>query len=148
VHSLEPTKETKTQNLGYIAKLDAKKTEILNVYLDRKTAAIQNNYPSHSSLDNPVKNGSITNSHYYVLYDSCDEKLKTLFEEKNGIPLLYKNGVGKFDGNNQLLLEFACKYDCIKSLKISDKTLTKALDTNKMYNGHYYRSIGSKLSCK
>lgn len=148
VHSLEPTKETKTQNLGYIAKLDSNKTEILNVYLDRKTAAIQNNYPSHSSLDNPVKNGSITNSHYYVLYDSCDEKLKTLFEEKNGSPLLYKNGVGQFDVNNQLLLEFSCKYDCIKSLKISDKTLTKALDKNIMYNGNYYRSIASKLSCK
>jgi hypothetical protein len=148
VHSLEPTKDIKTQNLGYIAKLDAKKTEILNVYLDRKTAATQNNYPSHASLDNPVKNGSITNDHYYVLYDSCDEKLKTLFEEKNGSPLLYKNGVGQFDVNNQLLLEFACKYDCIKSLKISDKTLTKALDKNIMYNGHYYRSIGSKLSCK
>jgi hypothetical protein len=61
VHSLEPTKETKTQNLGYIAKLDANKIKILNVYLDRKTAATQNNYPSHASLDNPVKNGSITN---------------------------------------------------------------------------------------
>ena len=148
VHSLEPTKETKTQHLGYIAKLDSNKTEIVNVYLDRKTAAIQNSYPSHASLDNPVKNGTITNGHYYVLYDICDEELKTLFEEKNGIPLLYKNGVGQFDGNNQLLLEFACKYDCIKTLKMSDKTLAKALDTNIMYNDNYYRSIGSKLSCK
>jgi prophage antirepressor-like protein len=148
VHSLEPTKETKTQNLGYIAKLDANKTKILNVYLDRKTAATQNNYPSHASLDNPVKNGSITNDHYYILYESCDEELKTLFEEEHGTPLLYKNGVGQFDVNNQLLLEFACKYDCIKTLKMSDKTLTKALDKNIMYNSHYYRTIGSKLSCK
>ncbi len=146
IEDIIPTKVTKTQNLGYIAKLDSNKTEILNVYLDRKTAAIQNNYPSHSSLDNPVKNGTITNSHYYVLYESCDEKLKTLFEGKNGIPLLYKNGVGQFGDTNQLLHEFACKYDCIKKLKISDKTLTKALDTNIMYNGHYYRSMGSKLS--
>jgi len=36
IHSIEPTKETKIQNLGYIAKLDANKIEILNVYLDRK----------------------------------------------------------------------------------------------------------------
>jgi len=145
VHSLEPTKATKNQNLGYIAKLDANKTEILNVYLDRKTAAIQNSYPTHASLDNPVKNGTISNGHYYILYESCDEELKSLFEEKNGVPLLYKNGVGQFDANNQLLIEFICKYDCIRTLKISDKTLTKALDKNIAYNNTYFKTLGTKL---
>jgi proline dehydrogenase len=56
--------------------------------------------------------------------------------------------IGQYDVSNNLVKEFICKYDCIKSLKISDKTLTKALDKNIMYNGHYYRSIGSKLSYK
>ena len=37
------------------------------------------------------------------------------------------------------------KYDCIKSLAISDKTLTKALTKNIPYNGHYYKEIGAKL---
>jgi len=55
IHSIEPTKETKIQNLGYIAKLDANKIEILNVYLDRKTAAQLNGYQISSALDNPVK---------------------------------------------------------------------------------------------
>jgi hypothetical protein len=145
VHSLEPTKATKNQNLGYIAKLDANKTEILNVYLDRKTAAIQNSYPTHASLDNPVKNGTISNGHYYILYESCDEELKSLFEEKNGVPLLYKNGVGQFDSNGSLLNEFICKYDCIRTLKISDKTLTKALDKNIAYNNTYFKTLGTKL---
>ena len=142
---MEPTKATKNQNLGYIAKLDANKTEILNVYLDRKTAAIQNSYPTHASLDNPVKNGTISNGHYYILYESCDEELKSLFEEKNGVPLLYKNGVGQFDSNGSLLNEFICKYDCIRTLKISDKTLTKALDKNIAYNNTYFKTLGTKL---
>jgi len=30
---------------------------------------------------------------------------------------------------------------------MSDKTLTKALDKNLLYNEHYYRVLGSKLSC-
>jgi hypothetical protein len=34
IHTIEPTKETKTQNLGYIAKLDANKSELINEYLD------------------------------------------------------------------------------------------------------------------
>ena len=61
IHSIQPTKQTKVQQLGYIAKLNADKSEILNVYLDRKTAANLNGYQSISALDNPVKNVSLSN---------------------------------------------------------------------------------------
>ena len=50
--------------------------------------------------------------------------------------------LGIIDKNN-LIKEFICKYDCIRTLKMSDKTLRKALDKNQMY----YKSIGSKLQC-
>ena len=147
---IEQTKQTRQQHLGYIAKLNQTKTEILNVYLDRKTAAIGNGYESHAALDTPVKQFKVSRGYYYVLYDSCDENLKQDFENKYGEPLLYKDGVGQFDANNQLsqsflIQSFACKYDCIKILKMSDKTLAKALDKAEAYNGHYYRQIGSKL---
>jgi prophage antirepressor-like protein len=145
VHEIKPTKETKVQNLGYIAQLDKDKTKIVNVYIDRKTAAHFNGYTSLSALDNPVKNNSLANGFYYVLYNNCDEELTIKFEEINGAPMLYKNGVGQYDANNNLIKEFECKYDCIKSLAISDKTLTKALTKNIPYNGHYYREIGAKL---
>ena len=143
---IEQTKQTRPQHLGYIAKLNQTKTEILNVYLDRKTAAVSNGYESHAALDTPVKQFKVSRGYYYVLYDSCDENLKQDFENKYGEPLLYKDGVGQFDANNnQLSQSFACKYDCIKILKMSDKTLAKALDKAEAYNGHYYRQIGSKL---
>ena len=147
---IEPTKQTRQQHLGYIAKLNQMKTEILNVYLDRKTAAVSNGYESTSALDIPVKQFKVSRGYYYVLYDSCDDNLKQDFENKYGEPLLYKDGVGQFDANNQLsqsflIQSFACKYDCIKILKMSDKTLAKALDKGEAYNGHYYRQIGSKL---
>ena len=145
IHSLQPTKETKVQNLGYIAKLDAKQSEILNVYLDRKTASNHNGYQSSSALDNSVKNNSLTNGHYYVLYDNCNEELKEKFEEINGVPLLYKNGVGQYDLNNKLIKEFSCKYDCIRGLKMSDKTLAKALNNNIPYNNYYYKELGEKI---
>jgi prophage antirepressor-like protein len=143
---IEQTKPTIQKNPGYIAKLNQTKTEILNVYLDRKTAAINNGYESTSALDIPVKQFKVSRGHYYLLYDSCDENLKQDFETKYGEPLLYKDGVGQFDANNnQLSQSFACKYDCIKILKMSDKTLAKALDKGEAYNGHYYRQIGTKL---
>ena len=48
--------------------------------------------------------------------------------------------------NNNLLLEFICKSECIKELKISDKTLTKALKKNIPYNNYYYKELSEKLS--
>lgn len=148
IHSIQETKATKVQSLGYIAKVNPTKTRIENVYLDRKTAALNNNYQSPSALDNPVKNKTLANGHYYILYENCTEELKDDFiERNNGEPLLYKEGVGQFDNQNQLLREFSCKYDCLRSLSMSDKTLAKALDKNIAYNGFYYKSIGSKTSC-
>jgi len=147
--NIKPTKITRSQNLGYIAKLNAEKTEIINVYLDRKTAATENGYSSSSALDNPVKNYTITNGHYYILYDSCEEDLKEKFVIKNNNkePILYKNGVGQYNPENNLIQEFICKYDCIKSLHISDKTLEKALTKNVLYNGNYFKYLGCKLKC-
>ena len=58
---------------------------------------------------------------------------------------LYKDGIGQFNQDGQLVKEFVCKYDCIKQLTMSDKTLAKALDKNIAYNGSYFKSIGAKL---
>jgi prophage antirepressor-like protein len=146
IHNIQPTKQTKAQKLGYIAQFNSTKTAITNVYLDRKTAAHCNGYESSSALDNPVKNCSLTKGFYYKLYDECDDDLRQSFEEQYGEPLLYKNGVGQFDGENNLIREFSCKYDCLKSLSMSDKTLAKALNKNVPYNGFYFKELPSKLN--
>ena len=117
--------------------------------MDRKTASINNGYKSSASLDAFVKHESITNGHYYILYDNCSQELRNQFSEKhcNSLePILYKAGVGQYDSNGQLIREFVCKYDCIKQLKISDKTLAKALDKDVPYNGNMFKSIGSRYT--
>jgi hypothetical protein len=147
ISNIQPTKKTKIQNLGYIAKLDKDKTQIINVYLDRKTAALANNFSSSSALDNPVKNNSIIKEHYYILLTNCDNKLVSDFLNKHNLReiCLYKNGIGQYNSKQELIQEYICKYDCIKKLHISDKTLTKALDRNVAYNNNYFKCIGSKL---
>ena len=92
-----------------------------------------------------IKNISLTNGHYYMLYDKYDDELKDNFVQKYGEPLLYKDGVGQYNVENMLIAEFVCKHDCIKQLKMSDKTLSKALDKNILYNNCYFKSVGSKL---
>jgi len=143
LYNIQPTKKTRPQNIGYIAKLDKEKTEILNIYLDRKTAAIQNGYEP-SSLDSPVTTGTIKNECYYVLYEKCEEPLKIKFTQTHGTPILYKNGIGQYDSNHVLVKEYLCKYDCIKQMKMSDKTLTKALNQKTLYNDFYFRELGEK----
>lgn len=145
LQDLVVTKVTRLQNIGYIAQLNQEKTQIMNVYLDRKTAAVANGY-SISGIDTHVKKGSIAHGHYYILYDQCPDELIQVFEERHGgSPILYKDGVGQFDSQNNLIQEFICKYDCIKRLKISGKTLEKTLDKDVLYNQHYFRSMGNKL---
>lgn len=149
IHELSLTRQTKTQSLGYIAKLNFEKTEILNVYLDRKSASIENDYSSSSSLDFPVKKGTSTNNHFYMLFDNCEQLLQIAFLDKYCCGdrtklLLYKDGLGQYDLNENLTREFSCKYDCITILKMSDKTLAKSMDQNKAFNNFYYRKLGRK----
>ena len=145
INNIEPTKKTKVQNNGYIAKINKEQTKIINVYLDRKTAALKNGYVSPSGLDTPVKKSSLANGFYYKLLDNCDEDLIETFTERNGEPLLYKCGVGQFDRENNLVNEFSCKYDCIRKLKMSDKTLSKIIDSDKCYNNFFYKHLENKL---
>jgi phage anti-repressor protein len=143
LENVQPTKQTRVQNLGYIAKLTADQTEILNVYLDRKTAAAMNGFESSSALDNPVKNGTVAKGHIYKLFDECDNK--ATFIEKHGNPLLYKNGFGVFDQADKLLREYSSKYDCIRFEKISDKTIAKSMEKNTPYNGMFFKNLGEKV---
>ena len=147
INNIQPTKKTKIQNLGYIAKLNKDKTQIINVYLDRKTAALANNFSSSSALDNHVKNNTLINEYYYILLSDCDLKLKSDFLNKHNLReiCLYKNGIGQYNSEQEFIQEFICKYDCIKKLHISDKTLTKALTRNIAYNNNYFKTLGSKL---
>ena len=145
IHSIEPTKTTRIQNLGYIAKVNKDKSEIIQVYLDRKTASNINGYKSSAALDNIVKNNTLKDGFYYTIFDNCEDNLKEKFCKKNGKIILYKDGVGQFSLDNVLLQEFICKDDCIKKISISQKSLAKVLDKNISYNNCYFKSLGSKI---
>jgi hypothetical protein len=145
--NIPPTRQVQVQNVGYIAKLNKEKTEIVNVYIDRKTASLQNGFISASALDIPVKKDKPVNGFYYILFDKCSQELQNNFINKNGYPILYKDGVGQYDLNGTLIQEFICKYDCIKKLKMSDKTLAKTLDKEISYNNHYFRRLPEKIVC-
>jgi len=145
IQSLEPTKTTKVQKNGYIAKVNQEQTEIIHVYLDRKTATQCNQYPSISSLDNPVKHHTLKDGYYYQLYEDCDASLKSQFQARHGTIILYHDGIGQYDANHTLLTEFASKFDCTERSGISQKSLAKVLDKPLQYKEYYFKSLGEKL---
>ena len=145
IYQLEPTKVTKVQKNGYIAKVNKDQTEIIHVYLDRKTASKCNEYPSISTLDNVVKNHTLKDNHYYQLYDECDVSLRNNFEEKHGNVVLYHDGIGQYDTNNNLISEFASRYECTARVGISQKSLAKVLDKTLAYKDCYFKTMGEKL---
>jgi hypothetical protein len=142
---IEPTKPTKVQKNGYVAKVNQEQTEILHVYLDRKTATRCNKYSSIASLDNTVKNHTIKDGYYYQLYEECNASLKNQFQKKHGNISLYHDGIGQFDSNHTLLTEFASKFDCTVRAGISQKSLAKVLDKPIPYKEYYFKSLGEKL---
>ncbi|NBU33736.1 hypothetical protein EB118_06120 [bacterium] len=150
VVDVHPTKHLqKKQNVGYIAKLNNEKTEILNVYLDRKTASIQNKFGSVAYLDYFVKQRKAVNQNYYVLYDTISEDLQKAFLAKLGKEriVLYKNGIGQFDQSGVLINEFRSIHDCQTTLNVGNKSLSKALATGKAYNGYTYKHLQEKVCC-
>jgi phage anti-repressor protein len=145
-NELKPTKISRVQNVGYIAKLNKEKTQILRVYLDRKSAANDNGCQSDSFLDLYVKNAKPYKGYFYQLYETCSESLKENYTIKD--PVLYKDyGVGQFSENNKLIMEFKSKKECCLILNISNKSLTKAMTANLMYNECYYKALPDKLYC-
>lgn len=94
-----------------------------------------------------MKKDKPVNGFFYILFDKCSQELQNNFINNIGYPILYKDGVGQYDLSNNLIQEFICKYDCIKKLKISDKTLAKTLDKDIPYNNHYYRRLPEKIFC-
>jgi phage anti-repressor protein len=145
LENVAPSKAAKQYKQGYIAKMTADGSEILNVYIDRKTAAMMNGYDSWSALDTPVKKGTVTKGHIYKLFEECENK-ESFIQKHGKEPLLYKNGFGIFNSNGKMVHEYACRYDCIRSQKISDKTIAKAIEKNVPYKDMYFRDLGEKVS--
>lgn len=143
IYNIEPTIFTKEFNSGYIAKLNTNKTEILNVYIDRQSASMLNGY-GPTVLNIPIKNKKIYNGYYYCMFKDCDEQLQTNFITNYGLSVLYKDGIGQYDDDNNLINEFIHKEDCSIQLRISKDIITRSITNNQAYNGFFYRELPKK----
>lgn len=137
-------KDEPPNQYNYVAKLNNKKTKILNIYIDRKTASLCNGYQK-SSLDEIVKQNKLFRDHYYILYNDCDIDIKNNFSYENGFPILYKNGIGKYHLDGYCIEEFVSRTHCCTKLKMCDKTLSKLLKNNTAYKESTFKILQDKI---
>jgi hypothetical protein len=138
-----PTQAHKEKVMGYVAKLTPDRSQILAVYINRKTAAIMNGYSS-TGLDMPIAKDTIAKGYRYMAWDMCPEQLTAPFEEKYGTVVLYENGVAQYQGD-QLVTEYSSKHECYNALNMSDKTMRKLLESGSEYEGFRYVAVTNKL---
>lgn len=137
---LNPEEILTPNQYHYVAKLDINKTEILNVYIDRKTASLCNGFKP-GSLDRIVKEKKVYNDNYYILFNECDLDLRNKFlKEKEFLPL-FKNGIGQYNSENTLIKEFVSRTNCCTDLKMCDKTLSKSIKNGDLYKESTFKVL-------
>jgi hypothetical protein len=146
ISELSDTQNITCPSQGYVVKLDVDKKTITDVYFNRETACSDNGYESKSHLDYSINYSKVREEGCYMMYTKCNEELKDAFIEKNGgVPLLYMNGIGKYDRNANLIQEYLCKRECMKLCSMTSRKFIEVTGNNIMHEGYYYEYMKRKL---
>jgi hypothetical protein len=142
-YDIGETNIIQNQVSGYVAQLDNNKTYIKAIYRDQKSAAKENGYLSQSPIHKSIKNGTISQNHYYQLYDDLSDELKTKYLETHPEPIfLDSNCIEKICATRNIRIElYKNKNDCVMKSRIGTATLKKYLNTGIIYNGFIYKQI-------
>lgn len=136
--SLDLQKGELPNQYRYVAKLNIKKTKILNVFIDTKTTSLSNGFHIHT-LDKIVKQKKPYKNHYFIFYNECRNTLKENFSHM--FCPLYRNGIGQYDSQENCVKEYISKTHCCNELKICDKTLNIVIKNATVYKGFTFKVL-------
>jgi hypothetical protein len=141
-YDIGETVEVREQNTGFVAKLNNKKTTILNVYETQESARIDNGYKSKSPICLSIQDKTITQNHYYELYENLPDYMREIYENEHGTPsFISGERIEKICSiRNERVQLFRNKKDCYTRCKIGPITLNKYLDKDS-YKGFYYKTV-------
>jgi hypothetical protein len=100
---------------------------------------------SPASLCTAIKNGTISQYHYWKFYDDCDEELKNEFLQKGGIlpetkPIISRaKAIQQIHPHTKEVLEtFPTIKEVQLKFKMSRDSLKKAIENKTPHNGFYW----------
>jgi prophage antirepressor-like protein len=121
-------------DIKFLAMIDIKQTQILNVFCNQKEAVEARNLKSNS-FTRAIKNGSISSGHYWKFFDDCSQEMKDdYFSRGLVLPKKYipKSGkkVQQIDPkNNEIIAIHNSIRDVVRKFQMSHISLKKSSET-------------------
>ena len=146
VPTIEPTVESRTQSVEYIAMIDIKKTKILEVFPSQKEAAMSRNLAGFSTISRAIKKNGISSGHYWNVFNKCSQEMKDEYLKKNKLPEHHTkaNGVKVLQISpitNEEIKQFDSITEVLKKFQMSRITLNNASESGEIHNGFKWKVI-------
>ena len=145
---IEPTVESRTQSVEFIAMIDIKKTKILAVYPSQKEAAMSRNLAGFSTISRAIKKNGISSGHYWNVFEHCSEEMRNTYLMTNKLPEphIKANGTSVIQINpitGEEIKVFKSITEILKKFQMSRASLNKASDNDEIHNGFKWKVIQS-----
>jgi len=142
----EPTVESRTQSIEFIAMIDIKKTKILEVFPTQRDAARSRNLAGFTTISRAIKQGSISSGHYWNFFDKCSEEMKNTYLATNKLPEPHtKTNSTTVSQIHPVTGEEIKRHksitEVIKKFQLSRTTLYKVSENGNVHNGFKWRVI-------
>jgi len=142
----EPTVESRTQSIEFIAMIDIKKTKILEVFPTQRDAAKSRNLAGFTTISRAIKQGSISSGHYWNFFDKCSEEMKNTYLATNKLPEPHtKTNSTTVSQIHPVTGEEIKRHksitEVIKKFQLSRTTLYKVSENGNVHNGFKWRVI-------
>ena len=146
VPTIEPTVESRTQSVEYIAMIDIKKTKILEVYPSQKEAAMSRNLAGFSTISRAIKKNGISSGHYWNVFNKCSKEMKDEYLKHNELPEQHTkaNGVKVLQISpitNEEIKQFDSITEVLKKFQMSRITLNNASEKGDIHNGFKWKVL-------
>jgi len=141
---LQPTVESRTQSIEYIAMIDIQQTKILNVFPSQKEAAMARNLAGFSTISRAIKQKSISSGHYWNLFHRCSQEMRDEYLKTNTLPEQHvkSNGISVIQIHPvtmEEITEYKSITEVLKKFQMSRVSLVKAAETNEIHNGFRWK---------
>jgi very-short-patch-repair endonuclease len=142
----EPTVESRTQSIEFIAMIDIKKTNILEVFPTQRDAAKSRNLAGFTTISRAIKQGSISSGHYWNFFDKCSEEMKSVYLATNKLPEPHiKTNSTTVSQVHPVTGEEIKRHksitEVIKKFQLSRNTLYKVSENGNVHNGFKWKVI-------
>ena len=146
IPTIEPTVESRTQSVEFIAMIDIKQTQILAVFPSQKDAAMARNLAGFSTISRAIKQGSISSGHYWNVFGHCSEEMRNTYLMSNKLPEphIKSNGTSVIQINpinGEEIKVFKSITEVLKKFQMSRGSLNKASDNDEIHNGFKWKVI-------